>query len=233
MNKIICLDAGHTPGEDPGACGYGLREADLTGIICTKTATALAAYDCDVRQVPRTDSLAARCNYANEIGAACFVSIHINAGGGTGFESYIWTFDYLDGTAADELQEALHDAVMVFLGQHGVRDRGKKAANFCVLRETDMPAVLLECLFIDNADDAAKLKNELYLNGIANAIAWGIVKAMGLTLRTVDETEVAIAKLQSVGVIVSPEYWIKNAKPGGSCAGGYVARLIQQLASKL
>lgn len=51
-----------------------------------------------------------------------------------GFESYIWTFDYLDGTISDEIQAVIHDAVMGYLVQQEVADRGQKAANFRVLQ---------------------------------------------------------------------------------------------------
>src|SRR5690606_41754121 len=54
-----------------------------------------------------------------------------------------------------------------------VRDRGKKVANFAVLRLTAMPAVLTENLFIDHADDAKKLKSSAYIAVIARGHAEG------------------------------------------------------------
>ncbi len=228
--KIICLDAGHTPGGDPGACGFGLKEANITGDITGRVATALSAYDCDVRQVPRTDSLQTRCDYANVAGADCFVSIHINAAGGTGFESYIYPGA---GGSTQALQEYLHEACMQYSAQHGLPDRGKKAKPFTVLAETAMPACLLELCFIDNEHDAACLRDELYLSGISSAIAHGIVKAMGLTLREPETTEAAIDRLHKAGVINSPDYWLENAQAGKTCRGDYVAGLIRNMAGKL
>lgn len=230
MSKIICLDAGHTPGVDPGACANGLQESDLTGDICGRIATKLAAYDCTVLQVPRTDSLQARCDFANNAGADCFVSVHINAGGGTGFESYIYTSA---GAGAIALREYLHEACVYYGKQHGIADRGRKSANFAVLRDTNMPAVLLELLFIDTEQDAALLKDEMYLSGISAAIGYGIIKAMGLTLREKDETDAAITKLNERGVISSPDYWVENARAGKTCKGEYVAALIRNMAGKL
>src|SRR5690606_9045497 len=61
-----------------------------------------------------------------------------------------------------------------------VRDRGKKRANFAVLRETKMPALLTENLFIDNASDAAKLKSEQFLLQIAHGHVIGLERAFGL-----------------------------------------------------
>ncbi len=60
------------------------------------------------------------------------------------------------------------------------RNRGKKRANFHVLRESNMPAVLTENGFIDNSSDAAKLKSDAYLNRIALGHANGIAQALGL-----------------------------------------------------
>ncbi len=232
-NKTICLDAGHTPGEDPGACAFGLKEANITGDIVGRIATALAAYNCTVLQVPRTDSLQARCAYANGQNADCFVSVHIIAGGGTGFESYT----YVSPSARTiTLREFLHEACASYSAQHGLVDRGRKTAPFIVLGETSMPAVLLELCFIDNSIDAALLRDELYLSGISSAIAHGIAKAMGLSLRETDETaatKTAIERLQAKGIIVSPDYWLDNANPGGSCKGEYVAALIRNFASKI
>lgn len=186
MSKTICLSAGHTPGVDPGAVGNGLQEAVLTGDIVDLIAAKLAAYDCSVLPVPRTDSLAARAEYANNAKADLYLSIHVNGGGGTGFESYIWTFDHLDGTLADEYQSIIHGAVMGYLAPLGIANRGMKARNFDELRLTNMPAVLLENLFIDNTWDAAKLRDPAFRAGLANEIAWGCVRALDLKLKAVD-----------------------------------------------
>ena len=62
----------------------------------------------------------------------------------------------------------------------GVQDRGKKRANYAVLRETHIPAILTENLFIDNASDATKLKSQEFILKIAKGHVGGIVKAFGL-----------------------------------------------------
>nr|WP_315990569.1 N-acetylmuramoyl-L-alanine amidase [Desulforamulus aquiferis] len=60
-------------------------------------------------------------------------------------------------------------------------NRGEKRANFLVLRDTSMPALLLENLFIDNPRDAALLKDSDFINGLALAIADGIVESQLLS----------------------------------------------------
>src|SRR5699024_5787420 len=58
----------------------------------------------------------------------------------------------------------------------GWRNRGRKRANFAVLRQTKMPAILTENGFIDTKTDADKLKSNSFLNKIADGHAKGIAK---------------------------------------------------------
>jgi len=179
---ILVLDKGHG-GKDPGACGNGLEEANLTDDICNRIAAKLVPYDVQVKFAPRSDSLNERAAFANDLGADYFCSIHINAGGGTGFESYVHT-DAGDDT--ERIRTMLHSTIYSgFLAGQGVVDRGKKRANFAVLRETYMPAVLLENLFIDTAKDAARLSDPAFLNGLANEIAYGLVVALNIPRKQV------------------------------------------------
>ncbi|UTE77642.1 N-acetylmuramoyl-L-alanine amidase [Rossellomorea sp. KS-H15a] len=178
---IIVLDPGHG-GTDPGASGNGLQEKNLTLTIGLKVKQLLEAkYVVDVRLTRETDvfvGLSERADYANALGASYFVSLHHNAGGGTGFESYIYP-----GTSSSETgrrQDVMHGEIINFLSGYGVRDRGQKEANFAVLRETAMPAILLENLFIDTVNDANLLKNSNFITGLSNAIATGIGKALKL-----------------------------------------------------
>ncbi|MFI8687765.1 N-acetylmuramoyl-L-alanine amidase [Rossellomorea sp. NPDC077527] len=178
---IIVLDPGHG-GNDSGAAGNGLQEKNLTLTIGLKVKQLLEAnYIVDVRLTRTSDvfvELSDRADFANDLGASYFVSLHHNAGGGTGFESYIYP-----GTSASETgrcQDVLHVEIMNFLSGYGLRDRGQKEANFSVLRETSMPAILLENLFIDTVNDANLLKDPTFITGLSNAIATGIGKALKL-----------------------------------------------------
>lgn len=175
----IVLDAGHG-GKDSGAVGNGLREKDLTLDIVKKIGNLLAEYEGVEVHYTRTDDrfleLSERAEIANKLKADYFISVHINAGGGTGFESYIYNGNV--SQAAIAYQNVIHQEIMKAIGN--VRDRGKKRANYAVLRETHMPAILTENLFIDNANDAAKLKSEQFLLQVAHGHVQGIVKAFGL-----------------------------------------------------
>ena len=181
MPKIIYGDPGHGGKEqgvfDPGAVGNNLRECDLTLDICQRIKAHLESYDVEFRIGPQ-GSLFDRIKLANELKADFFLSIHINAGGGTGFESFVYTEA---SGVTHQFQDIIHGAIVSgFLADQSIVDRGRKQANFYVLRETNMPAVLLECLFIDNEQDATLLGFGLFLDGLANEIAYGLVKALGL-----------------------------------------------------
>jgi N-acetylmuramoyl-L-alanine amidase len=175
----IVLDAGHG-GNDPGAVANGLKEKDLTLTIVKHIGRMLGEYENAEVFYTRTDdrylSLEERAAIANKLKADLLISVHINAGGGTGFESYIYNGNVSAKTIA--CQNVIHGEIIRAIGN--VKDRGKKRANYAVLRETKMPALLTENLFIDNAKDAAKLKSEQFLLQIAYGHVQGIVKAFGL-----------------------------------------------------
>jgi N-acetylmuramoyl-L-alanine amidase len=179
----IVLDAGHG-GHDPGAVANGLREKDLTLAIVKHIGRMLGEYEGVEVIYTRTDdrylSLEERAAIANKLKADLLISVHINAGGGTGFESFIYNGGVSQATIA--YQNVIHQEILKAIGN--VTDRGKKRANYAVLRETKMPAILTENLFIDNKTDAAKLKSEQFLLQIAHGHVQGIVKAFGLKKKT-------------------------------------------------
>lgn len=176
----VFLDPGHG-GSDSGAMGQGLVEKDLNLDIARRVRTALQErYQVEVimsRAADTTLSLQERAAAANRAAADLFVSLHVNSGGGTGFESFVYT------KAAERtrrLREVIHTSVRQYLAGLGIRDRGPKEAGYYVLRNTVMPAVLLECLFIDHPADAARLRDVSFRDGYAVAVAEGIGRALAL-----------------------------------------------------
>jgi N-acetylmuramoyl-L-alanine amidase len=174
----IHLDAGHG-GKDPGAVGFELKEKDITLAIVKKIGKLLDQYkDVKVYYTRKDDrflELSERAALANKADVDFFLSVHINAGGGTGFETFI------SSNASDKsvaYQNMIHPAIHQQLGK--VKDRGKKRANYAVLRKTNMPAILTEVLFIDNPNDNKLLKEDDYLDKVAQGHVNGLVKAFGL-----------------------------------------------------
>jgi N-acetylmuramoyl-L-alanine amidase len=174
----IMIDPGHG-GHDPGATGFGLQEKDINLTISKHIRNILLNeyINLEVQMTRDTDvfvDLLERANMANSWGADYFLSIHTNAGGGTGFESYIHT---TRSNGSVQAQDTVHPLIIDTLG---VRDRGKKDANFAVLRETFMPALLTENLFIDHPDDSTLLKDSAFLKLIARGHVSGLEHAFKL-----------------------------------------------------
>lgn len=169
----IVIDQGHG-GSDPGAAGGGLTEAVLTGQLGLIVVEKLSGYEAEVIIAPR-GTLLERADFANSAGADFFVSLHVNAGGGTGYESHIHP-GASEKTLA--IAQSMHSLLSAFYIEKGFTDRGLKRSNFAVLRETNMPAVLLENLFLDNAGDASFLRDNI--PAISNEIAWAIAQALQL-----------------------------------------------------
>lgn len=176
----VYLDPGHG-GSDSGAVGNGLREKDVTLDLALRLNHILrVTYGFQTRLSRSSDvarSLGFRTSDANSWGADVFVSIHINSAGGTsgtGFESYRypsapwWTVYRHQMLHADTLSRMRTVA--------SVRDRGMKTANFHVLRETAMSAILTENMFINNPSDAALLRRDDFRQAIATGHARGIVR---------------------------------------------------------
>ncbi|MFJ8260260.1 N-acetylmuramoyl-L-alanine amidase [Peribacillus asahii] len=187
MTKKIVIDKAHG-GKDPGAVGNGLVEKELSVKICDYM------YDClkdnytgfEVKFTRTTDvfvELSKRAKIANDYDADVFISNHINAGGGTGYESYVYT----NASAASKaLQNVLNDEALKTAKKYGLGAHGedRKRGNLAVVRETKMPAILTELCYIDSKDNKL-LKNDDFLKDMAYAYARGVAKFLGLKAKTV------------------------------------------------
>ncbi|WP_404432165.1 N-acetylmuramoyl-L-alanine amidase [Sutcliffiella horikoshii] len=182
--KLIVLDPGHG-GQDPGAVFQRLQEKVVNLDIAKRVRAYLEKeYEVKVmmtREGDTTVSLEARSNLANSVKADYFCSIHHNAGGGTGFESYRYNGSNAFSSKSKTFQEIVHrEVINVVTGKYNRRDRGIKAANFHVLRETSMPSVLLEILFLDSTEDRALIQHETFKEDVSAAIGEGLAKALAL-----------------------------------------------------
>lgn len=196
MTKKVFLDCGHG-GTDGGAAANGLVEKDLTLEIAKRTRDYLinGYEDVEVKLSRETDkavSLRERTNEANAWKANVLVSIHINSHTNktaNGYEDYIYT-DVSDKTIA--FQNTIHAAIRRFTPEF--EDRGKKRANFHMLRESNMSAVLTENGFIVNGNDASRLKDQTFLYKIAAGHAEGIAEFLGLNKKSEKEQPPAAPK---------------------------------------
>ncbi len=190
MPKLVFIDPGHG-GHDPGASGNGLVEKELTLKLGLLVVDLLVNnFEVNIALTREKDSyvgLDERANLANNAGADLFVSLHNNAfnGSARGFESFVYVNLTADSPTF-KIQDIIHEYLAAFYDKFDIPDRGKKQANFAVVRETEMSAILLENLFIDNKQDAEFLK--AHLNDLALAITEAIAKAMNLPEKENSET---------------------------------------------
>ncbi|RPI00335.1 MAG: N-acetylmuramoyl-L-alanine amidase [Ignavibacteriae bacterium] len=120
------------------------------------------------------NSLANRCEIANKAKADIFVSIHFNAMSGTwGSWAGIETYSYPGSEKGRKLATLVHQSLMKGTA---MVDRGIKTAGFYVLKHTNMPAVLVECGFMDNKREALLMKSNEYRKECAIEICKGICK---------------------------------------------------------
>ncbi|MCM3244294.1 N-acetylmuramoyl-L-alanine amidase [Cytobacillus firmus] len=181
--KII-LDAGHGYSTSGKRSPNGMREYEFNRAVAELAKEMLESYQntvvsfahSDVRDVP----LAERTALANKQNADCYVSIHANAYGtggwnsAGGIETYVYPSKPREALAlAQKIQRNL-------ISSTGLRDRGVKTADFQVLRETKMTAVLVECGFMTNKEEASLLRTPLYRKRCAQAIVKAIAEQYGL-----------------------------------------------------
>ena len=182
MGKLICIDAGHG-GIDPGACGNGLKEKDITLKMALKVGRILSECDFDVVYTRTKDiyvALGERCRIANSRKCDAFVSIHDNSASNISANG-IETLCYTKNNLAYYIQQNL-------INELNLTDRGvKERKDLYVLNSTDMQAVLVELGFISNAKEAELLKNESFLDRAAKCIAKGICKYFNVNYEEVDK----------------------------------------------
>lgn len=182
MSIKIYLDQGHNPsGFNTGAEGNGYYEQDITYDIGIRLAELLRTRpEFEVRlSRPTSDtilgfsnssSLSTRVREANNWGADIFLSLHTNASNNdraTGSEALIYS---RASTVARELSE---DILEGLTNATGLRNRGiVERPGLYVLRETTMPAIIVEMGFISNPTDASLMVNSpgLFARGIFNGI---------------------------------------------------------------
>ena len=149
MAKVF-LSAGHG-GSDPGACANGLQEKviNLNTLLACKA--ELERHGVDVvtsRTTDANDPVQEEVREANASGADIAVSFHANAGRGDGFEAL-----YYSTSAKGKKLAQLCEKHVKALGQNS---RGCKVGDkLMFVRATNMPAVLVESFFVDNAKDKA------------------------------------------------------------------------------
>ena len=222
MSKVT-LDPGHQsyPNADTGASGSNLHEEDITLAICLQLKPLLQyngietilTREGDYVNGPHStldESLQTRVAISNNFNADLFISVHVNAGGGTGSE--VWVV-----STGGRAEKAANAVLARLIASCGWANRGVKTANDYVLKYTNAPAILTENGFIDSVSDSAKLKDPAFIQGIAIAHAKGICDYFGIQYKE----KVAIDVLNVAVLLFSKDdFWSGTdvAAKNGNCA---------------
>jgi len=181
-NKIIVVDAGHGAW-DPGMVSGKVEEKDINLGIAKKlqvfleqggaTVIITRQDDSDLAKTKKGDMQARRL-IANTSKADIFVSVHQNSYNNSsvkGFQAFYFNESDNSKKLADSIQSSLKEFV-----DPGNKLSSKANKNYYVLKQTEMPAVLVECGFLTNYSDRTNLSSEEYQEKIAWGIYLGIVK---------------------------------------------------------
>ena len=192
-SKSVFLDPGHG-GSDPGSIGGSYTEAALNLSVAKKVQTLLKARGYTVYMSRTTDtyvSLLDRSKQANALKPDIFVSIHHNSTGASsttvsGIEAYYYKYypsypSKINSDMHNDPDRVMKSTLLAnyiqdrLVGYTGATNRGTAGDTFSVLRETAVPATLLELGFINNPTERMKLGSSSYQDKMAKAIVDGIV----------------------------------------------------------
>ncbi|WP_318616735.1 N-acetylmuramoyl-L-alanine amidase [Sporosarcina sp. YIM B06819] len=176
MMKIM-IDAGHGPETAGKRSPDGLlREFSFNSAVANLIQQYLMEEGLTVyfaHDEQKDVSLAERTRYANKMQVEAFISIHANAyGTNWNLANGIETYAYLTASQESLALASLIQRSLIMACNR--TDRGVKKADFAVLRETNMPAVLIECGFMTHRQEAALLLQKAYRKQCAKAISFAI-----------------------------------------------------------
>jgi N-acetylmuramoyl-L-alanine amidase len=179
QNTTIVVDAGHG-GKDPGAVSGSIKEKDINLRTTFKLRDALLSRGYNVIMTRETDDfidLYSRPRIANENNADLFISMHANATLSTSINGLeiLYCPSYGSDNKIDDqfpFAEFVYDSILQQTGREG---RGIiKRPELVVLRETEMPAVLVETGYMTNPEELSLVISDHYqhqvVEGIVNAV---------------------------------------------------------------
>lgn len=199
--EVIFIDPGHG-GKDQGTASKESHYEEKTLVL--SLAFAVQSYLKRMGYKPiltRTSDvyvdLGKRVSLANQSKADVFVSIHCNYSSNSsafGTEIYFYNGKYAT-TARSRSSETLAKTLLSAMQKHGaLKSRGVKEGNFAVIRETTMPAVLIETGFLSNSRERAALLDARYRMHMAKGIAEGIHMFLTTDFQKLNSTNIKSKK---------------------------------------
>ncbi|MFX3842080.1 GBS Bsp-like repeat-containing protein [Streptococcus suis] len=194
----VYIDPGHG-GRDSGASYGGVHEKNLALSVSNKLRENLLKYGINVLMT-RTgdydvDFKTERSRMTNASNADLFISVHFNATGAgvsnsSGIETYWYQYDpeyqpkinkemHNNPTRLAESEILANKVQESLIKETGAVNRGARRETFAVLRETAIPAILVELGFMDNPSELQVIKQDSYHTRLAKALAQGVMNWYG------------------------------------------------------
>lgn len=180
MPKVF-IGVGHG-GSDAGAVANRLKEKELNLNIALACRDVLERHGVAVgmsRTKDENDTVQDEIKECNAYNPHFAVDIHNNAGGGDGAE----VFHSITGGSGEALaNNVISEIVNIGQNSRGVKTKTNKTGKdyYAFIRETTVPAIIVECAFIDNAKDIAILDTAAEQEKMGVAIAKGVLKTLGI-----------------------------------------------------
>ena len=189
-NKVITLDAGHG-GFDAGASANGVTEKDINldvtlrlreyleqagGIVFLTRSEDTSTAESDKSGIAAKKSdLLARRELTKNSGSEIFVSIHMNK---FTQEQYKGAQVFYAAKSEDSkrLGDTIQESLKEIIADGNTRNAKEIDRNVLILKDVDIPSVIVECGFLSNPEEAALLQENNYRQKLAWGIYLGIVR---------------------------------------------------------
>ena len=180
MSKVF-IGVGHG-GKDNGAVANGFKEDELNLSIALACRDELKRHGVEVgisREKDETDPLSDEIKECNAFAPDYAVEIHNNAGGGDGVEIYHHFGGGRGKTLADNI---LSEIISIGQNSRGLKTKKNSSGKdyYGWIRQTNAPAVLVECAFLDNKKDITVIDTAAKQKKMGIAIAKGVLKTLGI-----------------------------------------------------
>ena len=237
----IAIDAGHYKGTPGRRCLAALdpsetREWELNRRVADKLEERLERYDCEVIRVDDKTGetlldLPERVQAANGWPADVYLSIHHNAGinGGSGGGCVVYTAPGCQAKSK-ALQKAAYSAVVSRTGLAGNRATPMAESRLYVLQRTAMPAILIECGFMDSATDVPVILGPYFAEQVAEGLLAALAEVFGLKEREEEKQRMKYTKSGNTHIVEIPakDFAVrlvdrakKSAYSGNFCNAGF------------
>lgn len=191
MAKVF-IGVGHG-GSDPGAVANGFQEKSLNLDIAIALNDELVRHGV-ITMMSRTkdenDTLTEEIKECNVFSPDLAIDVHNNAGRGDGAEAF---YHFKGGKGKTYAENVLKEIVKLGQNSRGAKTKVNSAGRdyFGFIRETNAPAIIVECAFVDNANDMKIIDTPEERRAMGIALAKGTLATLGVAYVPVVATKPA------------------------------------------